>query len=400
VHEAVLSGQLKIINLIAKTCIHVLEQKDGFGIPPWRLALRNKHKDPHKKALQKDVARFLLAKQFGGKVRILQTQLSIHLYSRIIRWCENAKERVIAVHGFSKSSIRRKTFPLQEGLTGNKVLVDGFNNDLRDYPNSYDRLRTQYKFYYFINQDEKDKNGYPDLYFKTVGLIKTTVSSNQTLNNSKKPLQRLKYPSDRASPQTLPIWKKAVNAIIHRKTVLKYQDILVELGVEVDDEELELVRDKTEKIVEDKNAKKLKNKANKFDRFKLPNISNNKKVNSNETQKIDYQIAKQKNKAFKKSLAYFEEQYLLMRKNNRRRRIVFTNEDDLRYETLNMLKKYRSSSNSNSHNYSSYQNSVRIMDEVKNFKSKSWIQQIYIGSRIAQENAKRSIKKYSMENIV
>jgi hypothetical protein len=116
-----LNGQLKIINYIGKTCVHTLEQRDGYNLPPWRLALHNRHRDPAKNAAQKDVARFLLAKQFGGKIRIMGRNVTITMYAKIRRWCDQAKERVLSVHGFAKSSFKRRFF-FQEGLTGESLI--------------------------------------------------------------------------------------------------------------------------------------------------------------------------------------------------------------------------------------------------------------------------------------
>lgn len=94
--------------------------------------------------------------------------------------------------------------------------------------------------------------------------------------------------------------------------------------------------------------------------------------------------------AYRNSLAFFEENYLKARK-NRHQSVVFAIPDDYRYETMTMFKKYRQG-------VSSLDNATKIMNEVSSFKSKSWMQQIYLGTRMARENAKRSIRKYSVEN--
>ena len=181
IHVAVLNGQLKILTLIAKLNVNMLEQRDGFELAPWRLSLRNTHKDPAKNLAQKDVARFLLAKAFSGKVDIVDTtvhsatttpyaKISIHLYYKIKNWVERARARVYFVYGISKSSYKKRPFN-KGGLCGNKVLVDGYNNNFREYGNAYERLRARYKHYYFYSDEDRDKNGYPDLYFKTVLLF-------------------------------------------------------------------------------------------------------------------------------------------------------------------------------------------------------------------------------------
>lgn len=142
---AVLNGQLKILTLIAKLNVNQLEQRDGYDLAPWRLSLRNNHKDPIKNMEQKDVARFLLAKAFSGKIPIENTssKVSISLFYKIKNWIERARQRVYFLHGISKSSYKKRPF-ITAGLCGNKVLVDGFNNEFREQANSYERLRKKY----------------------------------------------------------------------------------------------------------------------------------------------------------------------------------------------------------------------------------------------------------------
>jgi hypothetical protein len=128
IHAAIKNGQLKIITLIAKSSIHVLEKEDGFELPPWRLALHNNHTDPVKNAMQKDVARFLLYKRFGGKVKISDDcKVSICLFSKIKNWIETAKEKVLFSQGINKSSIKKRPFN-KEGLLGNKVIINFSNH--------------------------------------------------------------------------------------------------------------------------------------------------------------------------------------------------------------------------------------------------------------------------------
>jgi hypothetical protein len=113
IHEAVKSGQLKIVTLFSKD-IWVLLEPDGFGVLPWRLALRNDHKDSVKNEMQKDVARFLLAKQFSGKIKLVSSyrscNVSYNLYYHLKRWAERARERVFVSHGIGKTSYKKRPF--------------------------------------------------------------------------------------------------------------------------------------------------------------------------------------------------------------------------------------------------------------------------------------------------
>lgn len=160
IHVAIQNGQLKIIiQVFNLTNIYVLQKPDGFGTSPWRLALKNKHKlDPQKYLEQKDIARYLIGKTFERKIQIADTvKIAIPLYYKILEWAENARERVICSYGTNKSSCKKHFLVNRSGLVGNKVLIDGYNNNFKDYKNSFERLRSRYKHYYFINDEEKEK---------------------------------------------------------------------------------------------------------------------------------------------------------------------------------------------------------------------------------------------------
>lgn len=246
IHVAIENGQLRILNLIAKTYKHVLGQPDGYNLPPWRFALHNKHNDPLKKKKQKDVARFLLAQEFGIKIKITdKLSVSIHLFYKIKCWIEKAKERALELNGISKSSIQRKRMTYKSGLVGNKVLVDGYNNNFKDYSNSYERLREKYKFYYLINEDERYKNGIPDLYFRNIGLFKKTSNKtmnrnsqsekvlNKSLGRTNRELYYNKFNPTSHNFKVIEKWKRLINRILLIKTVLHYYEIFIKLGVNV-----------------------------------------------------------------------------------------------------------------------------------------------------------------------
>ncbi|CAF1025009.1 unnamed protein product [Brachionus calyciflorus] len=293
IHAAILNGQLKVVNLISTTHIQALETKDGYGLLPWRLALHNNHKDLIKNLEQKEVARFLLGKRFGGKVNILENfSCSISFYSKLKYWAERAREKVFFYHGFAKSTLKKKTFH-KGGLIGYKCLIDGYNNNFKDYVNSYDRLRPKYKFYYFYNQDEKDRYGYPDLYFKTLGLIKP----QKQIHFSKSKTNKIKF--DRPIPKTFQIWRNAFNKIIFRLTIRKYAEILIKLGVEIDMDELSLGDEKFEIL------KKVENDKKRRVSIKLPPIKTsanrlNGEKRLSEFKKVNSKLEVDPNKSFEK----------------------------------------------------------------------------------------------------
>lgn len=107
----------------------ILQKPDGYGIKPWRLALRQEASPK-----QHEIALFMLTKQFGG-IRLLNraTVAYRHIYL-FKQWAERARETVYAKHGVQYSSLKRKPLVHNgESLLGYKILVDGFNNDFQDF---------------------------------------------------------------------------------------------------------------------------------------------------------------------------------------------------------------------------------------------------------------------------
>ena len=160
IHVAVINNQLKIImQMFTLAGIQVLQKQDGQGRTPWDLAIINiKTNDPLKILKRKEVATFLCGKIFSRKIIMNESlKVSVPFYCKILDWCDSAREKVFEVHGFKKSSYKKNPHISKVGLLGNKVLIDGFNNDFRDYPNAFKRLRKAHKHYYFINDEEKEK---------------------------------------------------------------------------------------------------------------------------------------------------------------------------------------------------------------------------------------------------
>lgn len=332
-----MNGQLKVINLIASTHIHALETKDGYGLPPWRLALHNSHKDKKKNLAQKEVARFLLGKRFGGKVNIIDNfSCSISFYARLKNWVERAKHKTYFYHGHIKTSLKRKTMH-KGGLLGYKCLIDGYNNNFKDYINSYDRLRSKYKFYYFLSQEEKDKLGVPDLYFKTVGLIKDSKKKKNPNDMSKAKL-------DKPIPKTYQMWRNAFNKIMFRIIVLKYAETLINLGIEIDINELSL----------DDNVKELQENNKRRKSIKLPPIKNATKLSLPQRKFSKISISKYENRKLEK-------------------------------ETMKMFDKFRDG-------VSSDKNAKILLAEAR-FANKNSMQQVQLASKLAVSNVKRIIQK-------
>jgi hypothetical protein len=107
----------------------IVQKPDGYGIKPWRLALRQVSNPK-----QHEIALFLLTKQFGGmRLSNKVTVAYRHIYI-FKQWAERARDHVYAKQGAQYSSLKRK--PLLnngESLLGYKILIDGYNNDFQDY---------------------------------------------------------------------------------------------------------------------------------------------------------------------------------------------------------------------------------------------------------------------------
>ncbi|KAK0069009.1 protein ANKUB1 [Biomphalaria pfeifferi] len=117
VHEATLCGQLAVLKLFVYHDITCLKAKDGEGLEPINLALRNKIKH---------CASFLVSKQWS-KINITKTfALRLGTYALLKAWCQRAKERALLKYGVAKSSLKRRTF-YNGALVNHGVLVDGFS---------------------------------------------------------------------------------------------------------------------------------------------------------------------------------------------------------------------------------------------------------------------------------
>ena len=70
--------------------------------------------------MQKDVARFLLAKQFSGKIKLVSStnrscNISYNLYYHFKSWAERARQKVFVSQGIGKTSFGKKR-PFHQGI--------------------------------------------------------------------------------------------------------------------------------------------------------------------------------------------------------------------------------------------------------------------------------------------
>lgn len=264
IHEAIINGQLKLL-----TSVFGKKEKDEEwmleepwnGLPPWRLALRNTHKDPVKKMKQKEVAKLLLMRQFGLKKELSpKCSISIHSYYNIKNWAERARQRVLFKHGIHRTSYKKPPFH-KGGLVGYKVLVDGYNNDFTSYPNAFEYMKNKYKHYYFVDDDEKKKHTNPETYFRTLNTVgvfnllkpmaiakfsKLIDANNEATKSKERAASSLNYittkpaankpvQSDRpVNMKARAQWRKAINAVINYLILNRNAEGLKAIGFDVE----------------------------------------------------------------------------------------------------------------------------------------------------------------------
>ncbi|CAF1299160.1 unnamed protein product [Adineta ricciae] len=179
IHEAIEAQQVGIVLLFGSRDVTILQKADGYGIKPWRLALRQKVSPK-----QREIALFILTKQFGGvqisnKVTIAYRH--IHLFKQ---WADRAREQVYATYGVQYSSLKRKPLVKHgESLLGYKTLIDGYNNDFHDYYSTAEYAKGKMRAAYVtLDEKEKIKLKNTELYMKNFNV--TTSLQSKILTNT------------------------------------------------------------------------------------------------------------------------------------------------------------------------------------------------------------------------
>jgi hypothetical protein len=363
---------------------------------------------------------------------------------------DQAKNRVLLKRGMSASSFRKR--PLQRGgLVGNKVLIDGYNNNFRDHLHSFERHRAKYKFFYFYDEAEKYKLGYPELYFRTVGLVKPAKPQKQQQQQQ----QITNRPIiERETPNSLPIWKKAVNTIFYLKTIKKYADILESLGVEIDLSNTHIIDTLEERTRNAKNKRVRKPPTEYSRRLKIAskiqaNISDKERQinllkraltamqprnstlplikrkqrpitdrsrigssflrNTTSSRISSTSIVSSSNSSRVTSAATgtgtgtgtTSVTSMLLTKEKEKEKeqqeledaIEWRKNDIIRAETLYLYQQ------DYSEGMSRLETAKKIVDDASTFKEKTWLQQIYLGNEMVKSNVKRRIEKRSIEKL-
>ncbi len=232
IHEAVKSGQVKIVNLFINDKFWLLEHRDGYGLSTWRLSLHNSHTDPARRLNQKDVAIYLLMKQRRSRIQLTgNLHVSCAFYCNLKKWIDTAREIVFFLHGPTKSSYKKAPFN-RGGLLGYKVLVDGYNHNFKEYQNAYDEMRAKYKHYYYLDDAEKQICD-PVAYFRHLNaklMVNSAATTFKPAHQSQNPRKSAlkQFPTKRNIK-----WKKLINKIIMQNILKRYEHVLLKFGYDV-----------------------------------------------------------------------------------------------------------------------------------------------------------------------
>ena len=152
IHEAIEAQQVGVVLLFGSRDVTILQKADGYGIKPWRLALRQEASPK-----QREIALFILTKQFGGvQISNKVTIAYRHIYL-FKQWADRAREQVYATYGVQYSSLKRKPLVKDgESLLGYKILIDGYNNNFHDYYSTAEYAKEKIRAAY-VTLDEKEK---------------------------------------------------------------------------------------------------------------------------------------------------------------------------------------------------------------------------------------------------
>ena len=215
IHVIILRGKLSVLISVLKNRLHLLEQKDPYGLLPWRLALKNVNNN---KKL-KDMASYLILKKFSGKVKLSRNlKISIRLYAKIKLWIENSKEHVFHIYGSSKSSIKSSAFFIKPGLIGNVPLIDGYNNDFKDQTSFNERLKYYSKNHHNLSVISTFNNS-----IKEEDIIPPIIKFNRSLEETN---LKLEFYNMKSADQLFNVERKIKFPIknkIHYETMQMYE---------------------------------------------------------------------------------------------------------------------------------------------------------------------------------
>ncbi|CAF2702244.1 unnamed protein product [Rotaria sp. Silwood2] len=237
IHEAIMCQQVGIVLLCGSRDVGIFQKADGYGIKPWRLALRQESSPK-----QREIGLFILSKQFGGTQ--LPNKITLphrHVYV-FKQWAERARERVYAKYGLQYSSLKRKPFINNgESLLGYKILVDGHNNDFQDYYSTAEYAKEKTR-QVCITLDEREKNKLKNMenYMKNVVGSTSTQTKFTSINSTA--TQQIKgatsldvTPNPEEISTGKKLWTKVANLYRFESFLLRNAIDLIESGLLTDE---------------------------------------------------------------------------------------------------------------------------------------------------------------------
>nr|XP_039271905.1 protein ANKUB1-like [Styela clava] len=118
VHEAVICGKVNVLRIFVQNNICCLVAKDGEGRTPMQVAFCHK---------QLECVQYLSSKLYSSHTENNIT-LPVLIVIKTRKWCETARDNVLANSGSYKSSMRRRPYKAP-AMVGHGVLVDGYSDN-------------------------------------------------------------------------------------------------------------------------------------------------------------------------------------------------------------------------------------------------------------------------------
>ncbi|CAF0780591.1 unnamed protein product [Didymodactylos carnosus] len=228
IHEAIESVQVGIVLLFGSVQSTILQKTDGYGISPWRLALRQQKSDPVLQSKHREIALFILTKQFGGiKLSKNVTITSKQMYA-LKSWADRAREKCYLRKGSQFSSLKKRPINVS-GLLGYKLLIDGYNNDFCDFYSTAEYAKEKARTIYFIDDHEKLKAKQMENHLKSFNVLNTLYTK---IAGQQRPGSRTGNTNTLYSGKTTgrKLWNK-VSGIFRLETLLLRNVInLIEVG--------------------------------------------------------------------------------------------------------------------------------------------------------------------------
>ena len=169
VHVAAEQGQQGVLRSFVHNSVCSVLAKDGNGLTPLNIALRNK---------QKPCASFLLTKQWSRINYTTQTAIPLNIFVKMKRWSERAKDKVIIIYGQWKSSLKNpKRHVINGALIGHGVILDGFTSSKMTSKGAAmvkmeeEKEGRRKRLLPEIKEDKHDGDMNPEQYFKSVGVL-------------------------------------------------------------------------------------------------------------------------------------------------------------------------------------------------------------------------------------